>query len=284
MPFASAVPLRAVAAGDVTKRIAAIEARTGGRLGVAALDTAGARSITYRAHERFPMCSTFKLLAAGAVLARVDRGEERLDRRIAYGTADLLAYAPVAKAHAAQGFMTVEALCAAAVTMSDNTAANLLLRTLGGPAGVTHFARSLGDAVTRLDRTEPTLNTGLPGDPRDTTAPAAMAANLHALVLGNGLTPASRARLTGWLVGNRTGDDLVRAGVPAGWRVGDKTGLGGATNAHGDSSTRNDVAIAWPPHRAPLIMAVYLTQVTVAAQAREAAIADVARAVVTALA
>jgi beta-lactamase class A len=164
-------------------RLAAIEAETGGRLGVAALDSESGRRIEYRASERFAMCSTFKLLLAAAVLARVDAGHESLERRLAYGPADLLDYAPVTKARVAEGGLPVGALCAAAAGVSDNTAANLLLATLGGPEGLTRYARELGDGVTRLDRTEPALNMNAPGDPRDTTTPAAMVANLQRLFL-----------------------------------------------------------------------------------------------------
>ena len=165
------------------KRLAEIEAREGGRLGVFVRDTGTGATIEHRADERFPMCSTFKLLTAAAALKRVDQGAERLDRKIAYGPSDLLDYAPIAKAHVAEGGMTVADLCAAAIDWSDNTAGNLVLQSIGGPAGFTQFARSLGDEVTRLDRNEPTLNESLPGDPRDTTSPRAMAAE-HAEGVG----------------------------------------------------------------------------------------------------
>ena len=167
------------------KRLADMEAREGGRLGVFVRDTATGATIEHRADERFPMCSTFKLLAAAAALKRVDQGAERLDRKIAYGPSDLLEYAPVAKAHVAEGGMTVADLCAAAIDWSDNTAGNLILESIGGPAGFTEFARSLGDAVTRLDRNEPTLNESLPGDPRDTTSPRAMAGAMQKVLVGD---------------------------------------------------------------------------------------------------
>lgn len=223
------------------------------------------------------MCSTFKLLAVSAMLARVDRGHERLDRRVAYGPRDLLDYAPVTKAHVHDGSLSVGALCAAAIEVSDNTAANLLLRELGGPAAVTRFARSLGDPVTRLDRTEPDLNTAIPGDPRDTTSPRAMARDLQAVGLGSGLSAASRTRLSGWLAHCATGADRLRAGIPSTWRAGDKTGSG----AHG---TANDVAMLTPPSRAPIIVAAYLTGATISSDARDALLANVARLVVKAFA
>jgi beta-lactamase class A len=273
-------PLRAPAAGGFSEELAAelvkIEQESGGRLGVAVLDTAtGARAL-HRADERFPMCSTFKLLAAGAILARVDAGRERLDRRIRFETSDLVEYSPITKDRVGGDGMSIAELCEAAVTVSDNTAANLLLATLDGPAGVAAYARALGDAVTRLDRIEPDLNEAVPGDPRDTTSPAAMLANLHALVLGNALSAPSRAQLSGWLIANKTGDARLRAGLPGDWRVGDKTGSGGR-------GSTNDVGIAWPPQRAPIVIAVYLTQTSKPDEQRDATLAAVGRAVASAL-
>lgn len=254
-----------------------IERRTGGRLGVVAVDLRDGRSISHRAHERFAMCSTFKLLAAAAVLARVDDGRERLSRKIPYSKHDLLEYAPITAQHVAAGSMTVDALCAAAIEYSDNTAANLLVAAVGGPRAVTAYARSIGDAITRLDRTEPTLNTAIPGDARDTTSPDAMAKNLRTLLFGRALSPASKHRLSTWLLSSRTGSDLLRAGLPSSWRVGDKTGLGGRHNRFGDSDTRNDVAFAVPPGGAPIIIAAYLTESKVRAAERDAALAAVGR-------
>ncbi len=178
-----------------TKRLVEIEAREGGRLGVFVRDTGTGATIEHRADERFPMCSTFKLLAAAATLKRVDEGAERLDRTIAYGPSDLLEYAPVTKAHVAEGGMRLADLCAAAIDWSDNTAGNLVLETIGGPSGFTQFTRTLGDAVTRLDRNEPTLNESRPGDPRDTTSPRAMAADMQKVLLGDALSEASRRQL-----------------------------------------------------------------------------------------
>jgi beta-lactamase class A len=260
----------ALAGNESEEMIAQIEKRAGGRLGVAVLDTQTGRRADYRADERFPMCSTFKLLAVSAVLTRVDRGLEKLDRRIAYTEADLLDYAPITRAHVGEGAMTVVALCAAAIQWSDNTAANLLLATLGGPAGVTRYVRSLGDPVTRLDRNEPTANICIPGDPRDTTTPAAMLADLKLLTLGRALSEASRARLITWLVNYSTPFARIPAGLPAGWMSGNKTGTGA-------NGTANDIAIVWPPGRAPMLMAVYYTGSTAPADARDGAIADVAR-------
>jgi beta-lactamase class A len=248
-----------------------IEAESGGRLGVTLIDTQSGASVGHRAEERFPMCSTFKLLAGAAVLARVDAGKEKLARRIRYDAKDLVTYSPITEKRVATG-MTLAQLCDAAITLSDNTAGNLLLASLGGPEGLTAFVRTLGDAVTRLDRIETDLNEGTPGDPRDTTTPAAMAGNIRALVLGDALSAASRGQLRRWLVDNKTGDARLRAGVPAGWIVGDKTGTGG-------QGSNNDVGVIFPPGREPIIVTAYLTESPGPAERRNAAIAAVASAV-----
>jgi beta-lactamase class A len=166
--------------------------------------------------------------------------------------------------------MTLAELCEAALTVSDNTAANALLASFGGPPALTSYARSLGDTVTRLDRAEPDLNEATPGDPRDTTTPAAMLGNLHRLVLGDALAPGSRARLTSWLAANTTGSARIRAGLPKEWRVGDKTGSG-------NHAVANDVAVAWPPGRAPLLLSVYYAESSASADQRNAVIAEAAR-------
>lgn len=238
--------------GAARARIAEIEARAGGRIGVAVIDTGTRARLAYRGDERFPMCSTFKALAAAAVLQRVDRGKERLDRIVPYGPADLLSYAPVAKAHVSEGGMALGSLCAAAIDFSDNTAGNLILAAIGGPEGFTAFIRSLGDGVTRLDRNEPTLNEATPGDPRDTTSPSAMANDLERVLLGNVLTEASRQKLEAWMIADKVGDKRLRAGLPPTWTIGDKTGSG-------DHGTANAIAIIRPPDRAALIAAVYCT-------------------------
>ena len=250
--------------------IARIEADVRGRLGVAVRDTGSDAIVTYRGDERFPLCSTFKALACGAVLARVDAGQESLDRRIVFAAADLVPYSPVTQTRVGAAGMTLAEICEAAITRSDNTAGNLILASLGGPDGVTDFARAMGDGVTRLDRTETALNTAIPGDPRDTTTPAAMAANLAALVLGPRLAPASRTQLQASLLANKTGDARLRAGLPVGWRIGDKTGSG-------DHGTANDVGVIWPPAHAPLVVCVYLTDTSAAADVANAAIAQIAR-------
>jgi beta-lactamase class A len=267
---ATLAPLRAQAQPSVEERLnladtrlAEIEGRQGGRLGVFVRDTGTGATIEHRADERFPMCSTFKLLAAAAALKRVDEGVERLDRTIAFGPGDLLDYAPIAKAHAAEGAMTIADLCAAAIDWSDNTAANLVLQAIGGPAGLTQFARSLGDNVTRLDRNEPSLNEATPGDPRDTTSPRAMAEDMHKVLLGDALSDASRRQLQTWLIGDKVGDKRLRAGLPSSWRIGDKTGSG-------ERGSTNTIAIIWPPDRTPLIATVYYTESSGPMDARNA--------------
>ena len=259
-------------AGDLDK----IEVESAGRLGVAVLDTLSGERTGRRVDERFPMCSTFKLLATAAILARVDAQRERLDRRINFAASEVVVNSPVTKDRHGGTGMSLAELCEAAMTVSDNTAGNLLLASLGGPAGLTAYARSLGDTVTRLDRIEPELNEAVPGDRRDTTTPGAMLANLRTLALGNALSAKSRDQLVQWLVGNKTGDTRLRAGFPAGWRVGDKTGAG----EHG---TTNDVGLIWPPDRAPVIVAVYLTGTSATGERRNATLAAVGRAVTSAL-
>jgi beta-lactamase class A len=250
-------------------RVAALEARSGGRLGVAALDLADGGQIAHRADQRFPMFSTFKALAAAAVLARVDRGAETLGRVIPYGPADLLEHSPVTQPHVGQGGMALGDLCAAAIEVSDNTAANLVLAQIGGPAGWTAFARTLGDYASRLDRTEPALNRALAGDPRDTTTPLAMLTDVKLVTLGKILTAGSRERLTGWMGACRTGLGRLRAGLPPDWRVADKTGTG-------DAGGSADVAIAWAP-RAPILIASYVIGATTPASETDAIHAEVGR-------
>ena len=258
---------------DFANRILLIEQRTGARIGVAALETGSGKRLDYRSEERFPMCSTFKFLAAAAVLKRVDGRQEKLDRFVSYEAKDILEYAPVTKAHLKDGGMTLGALCAAATEQSDNTAGNLLLDTIGGPVGLTDFARSIGDQMARLDRKEPELNSAIPGDERDTTTPAAMCADVQRLVLGNVLSESSRRQLEDWLQRNETGGSMIRAGVPKSWTVGDKTGRGanGATN---------DIAIVRPPGHPPILIAVYSIGSTSSSDNRAATVAEAARLVV----
>jgi len=245
----------------------ALERASQGRLGVAAFDTQSGEWLGHRLDERFAMCSTFKWLAAAHVLRRVDQGLERLDRRIEFGREALLPWSPVTEKHAGGAGMTVAELCHAAITVSDNAAANLLLRSLGGPEGLTRFARQLGDPVTRLDRWEPELNEATPGDPRDTSSPRAMVALLRQAVLGPALSAGSRQQLAQWLQATQTNLKRLAADLPASWRVGSKTGTG----AHGST---NDVGLYWPPGRAPIVVAVFLTESKASLEVRESVIAQ----------
>jgi beta-lactamase class A len=267
----AAVLARAGAHSSPERAIAEIEARVGARLGVAMRDTASGAELRYRADERFPITSTFKFLAGAAVLARADAGRDSLDRRVRFTKSDIVAYSPATERHADGEGMTLAEICDAAITLSDNTAGNLLLAAIGGPDGLTQYARALGDMVTRLDRIETDLNEARPGDVRDTTSPAAMLGNLKKLLVGEALSSASRQRLTNWMIANKTGDTRLRAGVPDGWRVGDKTGAGG-------NGSNNDIAIVWPPGGKPILIAAYLTECARSVDERNAALADVARA------
>lgn len=242
---------------DDVQALSKLEAHSGGRLGVAVRDTGSGAQLLYRADERFPLCSTFKLLLAAYVLHRVEQGAEALERRVSYPASVLVTHSPRTAPHAEGaspgGGLTVAQLCEATLVISDNAAANLLLARHGGPEGLTAWLRSLGDAQTRLDRWETELNSALPGDLRDTTTPQAMLGTMGKVLLGNALAPASRTQLQTWIRGNLTGDHTLRAGFPASWAVGDKTGSG-------DRATRNDVAIVWPAEgRPPLLVASYLT-------------------------
>jgi beta-lactamase class A len=252
-----------------------LERTTGGRVGVAIFNTDGGEHAHYRGNERFPMCSTFKFLLAAAILQRVDRRREALDRTIAIPQPPLLSHSPLTQAHTG-GTMTIAALCHAVVTQSDNTAANLLLKTIGGPTGVTTFSRSIGDNVTRLDRTELALNESRDGDPRDTTSPIAMAGNLHTVLSGAALYTASRQQLTAWMIACETGLDRLRAKLPNTWRAADKTGTNG-------SHTSNDIAVFWPPAGRAVIVTAYITQCAGPESKRTALLAEIGRLVVSAL-
>ena len=258
------------------KQLVDLEKASGGRLGVALLDTATGAQAGHRRDERFPMCSTFKLLAVGAVLARADQRKEQMDRVVRFTRKEIVTYSPATETRVGDAGMSITELCAAAITLSDNTAGNLLLASIGGPSGLTAFARTLGDDMTRLDRIEPDLNETLAGDSRDTSTPAAMWSNLRALVLGSTLSPSSRAQLTEWLIQNKTGKKGLRAGLLAEWKVGDKTGSG----ARG---TTNDLAIVWPPQHAPMLVSVYLTGATVDEDQRNLTVAAVGKEIPTAL-
>ncbi|PCE32529.1 PEN family class A beta-lactamase, Bcc-type [Burkholderia ubonensis] len=264
----------AASAGSATS-LAELERAVGGRLGVCALDTATGRRVEHRAGERFPFCSTFKAMLIAAVLAQSVARPALLAQRVTVRQTDPVGWSPVTKKHVGTS-MTVGELCEATAQYSDNGAANLLMKLLGGPAAVTAFARSIGDDTFRLDRWELELNTALPGDARDTTTPAAMAASLRALALGDALPAPQRAQFAQWLRGNKTGDKRIRAGVPPGWQVGDKTGTG-------DYGTLNDIGVLWPPARGPIVLTVYYTQAHADAKRDDGVIVAATRIAIAAL-
>lgn len=253
----------------IQEKFAALESSSGGRLGVAMLGADGGSIAAYRDSERFPVCSTFKMMLAAAVLKRSLTDPGLMERRISFTKDDLVPWSPITEKHLAEGMPVVD-LCAAAIQQSDNAAANLLLKLLGGPEGLTAFARSIGDPAFRLDRWETALNEALPGDERDTTTPAAMANSLRTLAFGEVLPAPQREMLLGWLKGNTTGGESIRAGVPSGWTVGDKTGSG-------SYGTTNDIAVLWPPEGQPMILAVYFTQKAQDASHRRDVIAAAAK-------
>ena len=259
--------------GDRFRRgVLALERKAQGRFGLALLNTGDGARFAHRSDERFPMCSTFKLPLAAAVLGRVDLGRERLDRPIPIAASDIVAHSPMTELRVGRT-ATVAELCEAIMTESDNAAANILLTTIGGPAGMTRFMRRLDGGVSRLDRLEPALNESLPGDPRDTSSPAAMARTLGAIAFGSVLSPASRDLLVGWMRANKTGQRRLRAGLSEGWRVGDKTGAG----ANGSD---NELAVLWPPNRPPLLVAAYLTGTPLPFERTNAIHAQLARLIV----
>lgn len=256
-------------AGSVIDRSAdldAVEQTHDVRLGVYALDTGSGDSIEHRPDERFAFASTFKALLAGALLEQESTAV--LDQEVLVSTGDLVEYAPTVEEALAQGrtSMTVAELADGAVRFSDNAAANLLLGLVGGPSGLQAALRATGDDVTNSNRTEPDLNEAVPGDDRDTSTPRAMATTLQHYTLGDA-DEATRDVLLDLMRRNTTGDALVRAGVPEGWEVADKTG----SASYG---TRNDIAIVWPPEGAPIVVAIMTSRDGQDDDTVDAAIAD----------
>jgi beta-lactamase class A len=260
----AAAQVRQSARSDTRLQLDAMEAELGGRIGVAAIETGNGARLAHRGDERFAMCSTFKWTLAAAVLAQHDRSGAILERHLSYGSKDLLAHSPVTQEHVAEGSLPIVELCKAAVETSDNTAANTLLKFIGGPAALTRYLRTIGDRTTRLDRVELSLNTNMPGDPRDTTTPNAMIATMQTLLVGNALSAASREMLLTWLKNCQTGLHRLRAGLPPTWTAGDKTGTG-------ENRAVNDNAIIWPPRRPPILVAAYLSDSHATAEALDAA-------------
>ncbi|HBN48264.1 MAG: class A beta-lactamase [Thalassospira sp.] len=273
VPFV--ISMAASANDRLLDAVQTVETRLDARVGVSILNVENGREWQYRADERFPLTSTFKLLACAAVLHKVDRESETLDRRITYRSDDLVTYSPITEKHVDSG-MTIGELCEAALHLSDNTAANLVLDVLGGPDVLTAYLRDIGDDVTRLDRIEPDLNAATPGDARDTTTPNAMRATLTYLLLGDALSLESRQILEDWLTGNQVGGPLLRAGLPDDWKIADRTGAGGF-------GSRAIVAVIWPPERKPVIVAIYITQTSASMEERNAAIADLGQEIAAAI-
>lgn len=270
--FFASTPLWAQTPQDakaIGQKLAELEIRTGGRLGVALINTADNSQIVYRGNERFPMCSTSKVMAVFALLKQSETDKELLNQRVEIKKSDLVNYNPITEKHLDSG-MTLAELSDATLRYSDNTAMNKILAHLGGPGKVTQFARSIGDKTFRLDRTEPTLNTAIPDDPRDTTTPVAMAKTLRKLTLGNALAEPQRAQLVTWMKGNTTGSASIRAGLPTSWVVGDKTGSG-------SYGTTNDIAVIWPANQAPLVLVTYFTQPQKDAKSRNDVLAEAAK-------
>ena len=262
-------------ANPLNQQLYDLEKSANGRLGVALIDIDSGRRFQYRGNERFAFCSTFKVMLAAAVLHKSQSQPGLKEKRIQYGEADLLAYAPITRTNLGKG-MSVNELCAAAMQYSDNTAANLLIREIGGVKAVNQFARYLGDRKFRLDRIEPALNSATPDDPRDTTTPAAMAESLRKIVFSPALGGWDREQMFVWLRGNTTGNATIRAGVPANWLVGDKTGSG-------DYGATNDIGFIRPSTGGMLVLTLYFVQHEQKAEARRDVLAAATKLVVGSL-
>ncbi|HRG63198.1 MAG TPA: class A beta-lactamase [Burkholderiales bacterium] len=250
----SSMPLISESGTTYQTKFAQLESSVNGRLGIMAINTANNQQLEYRGNELFPFCSTGKVMVVGAILKASESNPQLMLRQLHYSKQDTESsgYAPISGQHIKDG-MSVSALSQAAIAYSDNGAMNQLLQLLGGPQAVTSYARSMGDDKFNFVRTEPQLNTAIPGDERDTTTPVAMALSLQKLSLGTALDKKQQAQLQEWLKANTTGDKRIRAGVPKGWIVGDKTGTG-------SYGTTNDVAVIWPPQAKPIVLVVYFTQ------------------------
>ena len=261
---------------DLITAIQQLEASLDARVGIAVYDKETNQSWQYHADDRFPMNSTFKTLACAALLSRVDSGQEQLERIVIFDESELVTYSPITETRIGAPGMSLDELCEATMSMSDNSAANFILEAIGGPEALTQFMRSIGDEITRLDRWETDLNAAVPGDERDTTTPNAMAMTLEQLVFDETLSLESRQKLENWLKGNKVSDDLFRARVPCDWDIGDRTGAGGY-------GSRSIAAVMWPPQREPVVATVYITETEASFDDRNAAIAEIGRAIVEAV-
>jgi len=250
-----------------------LESKFDARLGVYAIDTENEKSISYRGDERFAFASTYKALAAGTMLKQKSVNE--LDEIVTYSKDDLVTYSPITEKHVDTG-MSLKDIADAAIRYSDNTAGNLLFNEIGGPEGFEKTLREIGDTITLSERTEPDLNLTVPGNSRDTSTPKALASSLQAFIVGDKLSSENRELLTEWLVGSTTGDTLIRAGVPEGWIVGDKSGAA-------SYGTRNDIAVVWPPDRSPIFIAILSDRTTEDATYDDALIAEAAKIIINQL-
>ena len=257
------------------KKIEMLENKSGGKLGLTVVDTSDGTTYSWRGDEKFPLCSTSKVMVVAAILKKSESNTNLLAKKITINKSDIANYNPITSKYI-DSSMTITELSKAALQYSDNAAMNKLLSYLGGPRYATQFARTIGDKAYRLDRNEPGLNTAIPGDSRDTTTPSAMAETLNKLILGNALKKEQKAKLTEWMKGNTTGLNSIKAGLPAEWIVADKTGSG-------DYGTTNDVAVIWPKNHAPVILTTYFTQPEKDASARKDVLASAAKLIAEAI-
>lgn len=258
---------------SITQQLTQLENSYAGHIGLSAINTANNERIQYRANESFPMCSTAKMLSVATVLQQSNKNTNLLKQKIIYKKSDLVDWSPVTEKHIADG-MTVGELCAAAISLSDNTAINLLINKVGGFDPINAYVHSLGDNTSRVDRFEPAVSVTVPGDVRDTSTPASMENNLQKLALGNGLRPAQRQQLITWLKETVTGNARIPAGIPKGWVVGHKTGTGS------NYGTTNDIAVIWPPKCSPIVVAIYYQGMKATEVKREAALATATRLII----
>ncbi|WP_305986353.1 class A beta-lactamase [Roseibium sp. MMSF_3544] len=278
LPFAALAPAEAAEfdPAPIASVVEDIESRLSARVGVTIIDTESGTTWSHKGDERFPTNSTFKAFLCAALLDADSKGTVDRTQSVIVEESDIVSYSPVTEKLVGGKGLSLEELCGITVTISDNAAANIVMQALGGPPEVTAFLRSIGDDKTRVDRWEPDSNTGIPGDERDTTTPRAAAETLQKLVLEEGLSETARTRFTDWLEGNKVGNKTLRAGLPKTWRIADKTGAGA-------NGSRNNIAVIWPEGRAPLVIAVYITQTTAAFETRNKAIAGIGAALADSL-
>ncbi len=258
-----------VYADIITKKIEEIENKLGARIGASIYDVTDNKFWSYKGDTRFPLLSTFKTLACAKLLADVEKGLQSFETSSVITTSSLVKWSPVTKNHVGEKFSLKQA-CSAAMIMSDNTATNIVLTGIKGPKALTHFMRSIGDDVTRLDRIEPYLNEALDGDKRDTTTPNAMVKSLHTLLFGDALSQASKAQLKQWMIDNKVTGSLLRSVLPENWSIADRSGAGG-------NGSRAITAVIWSDKRSPLIISIYLTQTDASFALRNKAIADIGK-------